>query len=1022
MNSMTKTKFKKLSIIVLSLVLALAMAFATACGKTTEEEKKKDDDTETTTTATDYQTLKNGDFEFNTDDKTTYPYSSSINWTRTVGPSSQLKSGIIDTADDAYAKLADSNKPTVDGTVVNPRTPYYFGLVENKYVEDDEDKRVNPNTAGTKILMIANKTTVAGEGTSQEYKSSTFTVPVNKFAVVSLWLNTSNLVSANYGDGEFGAFIKVTNKVGSTSYNNISLTNINTKNEWAKYELRIIGSDITSTSFNISVGLGLGKDPFRSEYVEGFVFVDDCQVTVYDKNEYAEFSTTFSGVDGSANVDKDSVLSLDLAGQVYQDNGDKADFVDDATAQTKYTSYAYELNYRYDIGTPVSLGTNTTFGYNTDMLPTYDFYTGNVLQNNTLSLMGTEFTTALADIDKTDLTAGGNDPDVIGFYFTKPSSASYTTDIINIADSSDEDNCRHIITLFAKVLADNKASQAGKITVIDKSSTATNNETALFASVSTKDVEDGEYGTWVKYTILVYNPTDTDIDYQIKLSFGDDTILKLEDVGDLQTGIALFAGLEVKTTTSDVYTAMATGTYCTKTQLYGKYNSALPSSEEESEHAEHYSVTTDKSGSFEISTRPTTNVANYVTKGEIDSSKVSKGIVNSKYASVYGLSSDAVAVLTDANLKEDSDCNYAQVIMIDNKVATSSAFVTNYATINAGSYLKITLKIRAVGDAVANVYLTSKTIDNDGNTKVLALSNGTTSYDLVAKVDKNSPVKDGWTTVAFYVLAGNENIDYRVEVWNGDRNGNNLSTGTIFFKNVSNDYNLDEATFKADKETVRTEFETSESLKLNTLSHTRADLTTLSTNEKGKDVSTVTKFNPVEIYAGNDIVKFVDYSTLYAETEIDNRTDKNNDNTAEDKEDEEYTFSKSVALQVSSIVIAIVILVAMFGVVIRSLLKKRKAKVEKRNKLYETTDYTNMRESALARAKALKSKSDINLDKDEEGEYDYSAAEQVEENEDFNGEVIDAEELNEVEPTEELTTNEEVATEEVNEDNGEKQE
>ena len=180
MYSKSKFNFKKFFIALLSMLTAITLAFSVACKKNDPSTDTPDDDstsTETTTTVTDYQLIKNGDFEFNTKDDSSFPYSSSINWARslytsvTSAPSSTGTSGIIDTADEKFTKLESKNKPSE-----NPKTPFAFGLVENTYDADDEELRVNPQADGTKILMINNKKN--GEGTAQYYRaSSSISVP-----------------------------------------------------------------------------------------------------------------------------------------------------------------------------------------------------------------------------------------------------------------------------------------------------------------------------------------------------------------------------------------------------------------------------------------------------------------------------------------------------------------------------------------------------------------------------------------------------------------------------------------------------------------------------------------------------------------------------------------------------------------------------------------------------------------------------------------------------------------------------
>ena len=84
MYLLSKLKLKKLLILLLTFAMCISLALATACGDTVDDNDDDDNETQTEETLTDYQTLKNGDFEFGTTADTKFPYSSSINWTRSV--------------------------------------------------------------------------------------------------------------------------------------------------------------------------------------------------------------------------------------------------------------------------------------------------------------------------------------------------------------------------------------------------------------------------------------------------------------------------------------------------------------------------------------------------------------------------------------------------------------------------------------------------------------------------------------------------------------------------------------------------------------------------------------------------------------------------------------------------------------------------------------------------------------------------------------------------------------------------
>ncbi|MBQ3166430.1 MAG: hypothetical protein IJC01_03735, partial [Clostridia bacterium] len=121
MDKIKKFDLNKLLTLLVSFMLVFTMMFAMACDNGSDDSTNSSNSSakEETTAVTDYQTVKNGDFQFGTDDEDdTYPVYTGINWTRyrdnsysSSAISSTKNSGIIDTADAAYDELSAVNKP-----------------------------------------------------------------------------------------------------------------------------------------------------------------------------------------------------------------------------------------------------------------------------------------------------------------------------------------------------------------------------------------------------------------------------------------------------------------------------------------------------------------------------------------------------------------------------------------------------------------------------------------------------------------------------------------------------------------------------------------------------------------------------------------------------------------------------------------------------------------------------------------------------------------------------------------------
>ena len=966
MYSLTKSKIKKFLILLLTFTLTISLALITACGDTTTDDGD-DDDNETTTeeTITDYQVIKNGDFEFATDEDTKYPYTSSINWTRSTdtdknsATSSSASSGIIDTSADAWAKLKDNEKPVdSNGTAVNPGTPFSNELINSSnYDYEDEDKRVNPQVDKSKILMINNKSSIDGLGSAQKFKStSTITLPVDSYAIISLWVRTDNIKLKSGENG--GAYVLITDKVGSTSYKNIEYRDINTNGTWKKIETVLKGSTFASATFNVTLGLGRGNGTFKADYVEGFAFFDNVEATIYSASEYKALGRT------------------DTFKNVSKDEANYNDYTVPTAGSTSTYAYTYEYVKDADVEnkTPIA---NYNLGYNTSNILSsynYDLANGNEINKVSANAVTNEtIKTAISDIKDTGLN---EDASLIYFDFKNASTGYLTTDKVVIDAKS-----RHYITFYAKTSVDNDKIKMAKVSLIN---TVKGDETTTllgFDSFTTTSVEDSAYGKWVKYSILVNNSTDKTTDYKLKFVFGDDETALINDVYKLQKGYAIFAGLNVETISEENYSLVSTGTTVNKISVYGEYSNYTEESDE-SASKDVYSITPDQYGKFEIVNGPTSYIPNFTLKGTKED--VNAGIVNSKYNDNYGFLNPSEKE-TFANLKETTN-EHAQLILFQNKdtVGTTQLLSTK-RTITKNSVSVISLKLRVVGDAVAKVRLVENTPNADGSYNTLTLDAGDWKKELTTTVNKDSFLLNNWTEIRFYIASGNEQINYRVEI-------SLEQPGSAFIYSLTDDLSVFESVSALDLEIEDLEKEFKDlNLELSTpLTHTRAPATVLSTDEDGNEVESTRTFKPTEIYTSNGIYTFAKYHTIFVENEIDERTELDTD-TDTDTDDDAYTVTTDLGLQISSLVLALALIAVLIVVVIRNFKKKttsRKAVVES---YYDR----NTRDEAMA--KIAKKKAQINVnDDDEVKEYDYDEAETInEEVQEATELVIDAEEITE---------------------------
>lgn len=978
--------------------MAIMLAFSVACSdSSSSDDDDGDSSTTTESTITDYQTIKNGDFEFGTEDDTTYPYASSINWTRnlysdvTTAPSSAATSGIIDTAEDAFNKIKQKIKLDV-----NPSTPYAYGFVADEYDYDDKDKQVNPQVKGTKILMINNYKN--DEGTAQYYRSaSSISVPATEYALLTFWVKTVNLKSL-YSDFA-GAHIKLSSSNASIAYDELVFDDVNTNGQWAKFEVAIQGSEVSSTTLNFTLGLGKGNGLDHNEYVSGFAFLDNVNVKTIEKTDYNAFvsSTINHTVANPKDIEAVSLKAVNYA-------------TNEVGVANSFTTYKANLNYNV-------LTTNArTDGQGTETIKFvetandfgHDYKTGNTIGiGNASQAKG-----ASANVASLIGDNANGFTNFIYMDFVNPSVASYESKAYTLKSEGFD-----IVTFYAKVNSKQFNSSKLKVQIVNLDNTID-----LYESIDTTDKESARYGDFIKYQAFINNPTDLDTTYSIKITYGYDGVW--EDSYALQQGVAVVADFTVTSSNADSYALATASSEIIKQQIFGEYVSYGNASDETAN--DMYGITVDKTQSFTVKERPATNVTGYTFKTTAtDKTQVQYGIINSAYYKTsnytYGESGSVVfrnPIVNFAGLKTSNN-KHAQVIVIDNKVATYSRFVSEIKTVTKNTTSKISVKLRAYGDAVANVSLVDSALQNENYDVINFKANDSDAgVNLTSKVTKNSYMKDGWTYVYFYVTAGNEDFDFRIEISNGS--ATEASEGTIITEGAAV-----LTTEASDFNGVKNDFEalanTNSEFAFTNIKHTRAPSTVKSTGENGEVIETTQYYSETVVYEGNAYAKFVSYETLLADSVIDNTTDVEEDTeTEEDTTEEGYTLTTDVALQISSIIIALVLIAVIIVILIRNILKKRAKRLEKHATYYEEDSgfNRNTREKALRKIAEKKAQKEIELADDEEDvEYDYSEAEQIEETEEVIEETVEEETTEEEAVETEETATEEVAPETTEENN-----
>ncbi|MCM1437867.1 MAG: hypothetical protein NC131_01465 [Roseburia sp.] len=232
MNRKKRTLFKSAVIGVTALATSLTLGMSAACAKSGGNSADTDDDK--TTTKIDGQTIKNGNFEFYSDNDGLYPISSPDSWTSgSNGTTSASMSGVIDTGKERWNYFAsdelaqtleanddlestDENKKDYNGALADdlPYKNTHTATETEPEEEDAKDFIANPythsysydDTCGeNEVLVDGVKQTTYTDDNGDIYLDSEFTKP----------LETSVLMLHNYNRSNFN---------GSESYYNSSTT------------------------------------------------------------------------------------------------------------------------------------------------------------------------------------------------------------------------------------------------------------------------------------------------------------------------------------------------------------------------------------------------------------------------------------------------------------------------------------------------------------------------------------------------------------------------------------------------------------------------------------------------------------------------------------------------------------------------------------------------------------------------------------------------------------------------------
>ena len=733
------SKIKSLIVVLSVLCVFCTCAFFVACNNSSTDTTEKT----YSYTETDTDIISNANFAYGTYGKaeSDFPISSPKGWTRSVdnsAVSSNVSSGVISVANTAFDKVFDKLYSDSDFKKVYEHA--YSAELDGKTNDEKKDiikaKFANPekheSAADSYVYMLNNFSATYEMGTAQRIRSSS-TVSVNKGEIyeVSVWVKT-NVLNGN------GANIRFTNSVNGNSQAEFRIDNI-IANEWTKYTVYFAANGDYDCSFSVMLGMGygMGKSDNFEKTVEGTVFFDDINIEKVDEIpaglNYTEIPFTFGSDDVvSVNPVDNNVYKYDMNFDAPENYFTGVDFYETINLNKESKTVEIKNN-----GANFNITTTDGDDYEKYMLVSF------ALSNRLNPLGSTDITVNVKDIYG-DIT-----------------ETRKATTLSDVADGEE-------FTTYYIVVKNNFKTQSRNF-----------------------------------YLELVIGPTDA-ASVKYKADFASGTVV----IKDVQ-----YAEGKVNDTEAETYKyfSFLNSNASATVALYAGYNADY----EEHNHSESYSLTPASGNVGQITANPTAVngyygiVSNHVyVKGEEDGTALSNavndrtsftgnygyaGLINTKYVDKYP--EELKTIL--AGLYDDDDI---QPIVIYNKSLDNYGFIGESKTVAASSNAKITVKLKVFDDAKAYLYLvdTSKsekeilsfadfTVNTTEGINNAGL-NGTTIKDkqFMLTIDKNTAIgEDGFVEVNFYLATGANAKSFRVEVWNGDRSGENKSQGYVVINSIN---------------------------------------------------------------------------------------------------------------------------------------------------------------------------------------------------------------------------------------------
>lgn len=891
----------------------------------------------------------------------------------------------------------------------------------------------NPSTHsganGSKVYMLNNYGNVksvgkTGLGTAQKVSSSvSVTLEKGAYGKVSLYVKTMNLDSVSAVNA--GANVRIVGNVGSVSQTPYCITGIDTSSStssdgWAKYEIFVKADDFASTSFNVVLGLGFGngsKDQTK-EFVEGTVFFDDVVFEEIEKSEFND-ATAYVFEYKSSVEGKHTVSSL---------NDTENKFYYSLNVSDSFEEYADEY-YKATVLTPingkftVSSNSGKTGKFSEDSSASIDAFVPDEQDKCPYAPVGSYNKVTLNKASYSFDFGSATAP------IAELPAESYFILVFYIKKDLGKFSPAVSVFVYDEFNNTNETMRANSEITFDEDSEWTRVEIKVTNNFPEKD-PDGKYlGRRGFFLRVVVGPTDVDnSNYEYQYATGSVIITpayvaegstysykrkgyKVVDSDNAfdsyhfalaQGNIEDYTVTADKTDYSDYYSYLSSNTTLS-CSLYAGYSEDFS----DSSSTDSYSFTVSPSDAGMIISNPSNadgysgivsdhiyvragsqNAEINTRSGSGDADGNYAGLINTKYVSDY-----SIGALISQKLNYNG-LNSIQPLMIYNATESAYGFIGERKTMSANSTVAISLRVRIPDEQTkAFVYLVdvskesklplsiSVPVNTDGNNYLDAKDVVTKTSDLSFGLTSANTEADGWITVNFYIATGNKSVDYRIELWNGSRDGETKSTGFVFFDNV----NLTGTFTEPSSDNYREAFITDGVLKdarikqsdiQNSALLYRRELATI---EKKYNEDSARQNDPVSykakyVFVKGDTMIYAIYNTLPDYYDVTNPYDSE---PSDDDAGSGCTAKSDPAtfwLSFSTIVLAVALAFAMIALIAKRVVTKRRANKSDAKSYYKVKSRYS---SSKANKSAKKEKREQTDAKDEESIPDESASEET---------------------------------------------